>query len=205
MASYKKSERTKRQIFEAAHELFLKQGFTGTSLNDIAEAAGVAKGTLYNHYPMKSDLLMEAQVLSVERLAEFAQGLPADAPVAERICLLAAEDLRGVSQGFDRNRLAEKGAEVDLALASMSEAFASVERLRQEHAIRHELMELYAGILRDGVESGELAPETDVDLIAEIVLALYFHELEFIILDPTYDFHEGFRRKVEAVIAGCRP
>lgn len=204
MASYKKSERTKRQIFGAAHALFLEKGFTATSLNDIAEAAGVAKGTLYNHYPVKGDLLMEAQELSVERLARLAGEIPADLPVAERICALAAEDLRGMSQGFDRARLGEGGAEADLALASMSEMFASVGRMREEHAIRHELRGIYAGLVRDAVESGELSEGTDAELVAEIVLALYFHEIEFIILDPAYDFDAGFCRKVEAVLAGFR-
>lgn len=41
-------------------------------------------------------------------------------------------------------------------------------------------------------------------LVAEIVVALYFHEIEFIIMDPAYDFDAGFCRKVEAVLAGYR-
>lgn len=204
MSIYTKSERTKRQIFEAAHALFLEKGFNGTSLNDIAKAAGVAKGTLYNHYPVKSDLLMEAQALSVERLAEFAQTIPANLPVTERICMLADEDVRGISQGFDRSHLVDGDPEANLALASLSEIYASVERLAEEHGIRRKLRDIYAGLVQGGVDSGELSADTDVSLIAQIILALYFHELEFVILDPNRDFGESFTRKIEAVLAGCR-
>ena len=54
----KKSER-KDRIFSAAVELFNKQGFTNTSMQDIADQANLAVGTLYNYFPSKNDLLLD--------------------------------------------------------------------------------------------------------------------------------------------------
>ncbi len=51
-------EERKAKIHEAAIQLFSKQGFTKTTMEQVAENAGFAVGTLYNYYPSKGDLLL---------------------------------------------------------------------------------------------------------------------------------------------------
>jgi AcrR family transcriptional regulator len=46
----------RRQIIEGARAIFLAQGFDAASMNDIARAAGVSKGTLYVYFANKEDL-----------------------------------------------------------------------------------------------------------------------------------------------------
>jgi AcrR family transcriptional regulator len=46
----------RRQIIEGARAVFLAQGFDAASMNDIARAAGVSKGTLYVYFKHKEDL-----------------------------------------------------------------------------------------------------------------------------------------------------
>jgi AcrR family transcriptional regulator len=46
-------EQTRRQILSAADELFIEQGFHGTSMRQIAQAAEIALGGIYNHFPSK--------------------------------------------------------------------------------------------------------------------------------------------------------
>ncbi len=46
-------EHTRTAILKAAHDLFLKQGYHGTSMRQIAQAAHIALGGLYNHFPSK--------------------------------------------------------------------------------------------------------------------------------------------------------
>ncbi len=46
----------RRQIIEGARAVFLAQGFDAASMNDIARAAGVSKGTLYVYFRHKEDL-----------------------------------------------------------------------------------------------------------------------------------------------------
>lgn len=52
----KRSEDTRSQIQSTALELFIEQGFTATSLQQIADRIGVTKAALYYHFPSKSDL-----------------------------------------------------------------------------------------------------------------------------------------------------
>jgi len=54
-----KGERTKGKITRAAAALFRRQGFASTSVNDVLQAAGVKKGSLYFHFPGKDDLALE--------------------------------------------------------------------------------------------------------------------------------------------------
>lgn len=48
-----RGEITRQEIIKAAHELFIHQGFHGTSMRQIAKHAGIALGGLYNHFPSK--------------------------------------------------------------------------------------------------------------------------------------------------------
>ena len=48
---------TKTEILEAALDLFSKQGFHGTSMQEIAEEVGIHKSSIYNHFAGKDKLL----------------------------------------------------------------------------------------------------------------------------------------------------
>ncbi|MBF8283944.1 MAG: hypothetical protein HW378_2859, partial [Anaerolineales bacterium] len=48
-----RGEVTRTKLLEVAHGLFLENGFHGTSMRDIADAAGIAVGGIYNHFSDK--------------------------------------------------------------------------------------------------------------------------------------------------------
>ncbi|KON88697.1 TetR family transcriptional regulator [Sporosarcina globispora] len=45
-------------VIKKAHELFLEKGFQATSIQDILEYSGISKGTFYNYFSSKNELLM---------------------------------------------------------------------------------------------------------------------------------------------------
>ncbi len=47
------------RILQAAQRLFARRGFDGTTTHDLAEAAGVAEGTLFRHFENKKAILVE--------------------------------------------------------------------------------------------------------------------------------------------------
>jgi AcrR family transcriptional regulator len=51
--------RRRRQLLDVAQEVFAKQGFHATSMDEVAEAAGVTKPVLYQHFDSKRRLYME--------------------------------------------------------------------------------------------------------------------------------------------------
>ncbi len=50
---------TRSRILQAAQRLFARRGFDGTTTHDLAEAAGVAEGTLFRHFENKKAILVE--------------------------------------------------------------------------------------------------------------------------------------------------
>ncbi len=90
----------RRQIVDGARQVFLSAGFDGASMNDVARAAGVSKGTLYAYFDSKDDLF-EAIIRG-----EFAQS-------AERLCTFRREgDAREMLRDFGVrliSRMAEPG------------------------------------------------------------------------------------------------
>lgn len=51
--------RRRKQLLEVAVEVFAARGFHPTSMNDLAEAAGVTKPVLYQHFSSKRELYLE--------------------------------------------------------------------------------------------------------------------------------------------------
>ena len=53
------ADQRRQQLLDVARELFARAGFHATSMDDIAEAAGVTKPVLYQHFPSKRALYVE--------------------------------------------------------------------------------------------------------------------------------------------------
>src|SRR5262245_42038719 len=89
---YKKSEASRRQVLDAAIAVLAVKGLATTSVQDIADAAGVSKGAVHYHFESKDDLYEHVLVRCCEALegrvvAVFEQpGLP-----TERIHRVLAE------------------------------------------------------------------------------------------------------------------
>lgn len=66
----RKKEATRAAIAEAARTLFAERGYAGTRTRDIAEAAGIATGTLFNYAPTKEDIVLLLWKSTVSGLVE---------------------------------------------------------------------------------------------------------------------------------------
>jgi len=65
---------TREKILAAALEVFSAKGFHGTTVDEIAENAGLGKGTVYRHFQSKKGLFSELIRLKVAELEEKVQG-----------------------------------------------------------------------------------------------------------------------------------
>ena len=88
-----RSANTKARLFEAALQLISEQGFAGTTVDEIVERAGVAKGTVYYHFKSKSELVEAVIASELEPLAErFALAARSSAdPLAQVMAIVRAE------------------------------------------------------------------------------------------------------------------
>ena len=82
MAAEIKKGRKFDQVLEGARSIFMRDGFEGASVDDIARAAGVSKATLYSYFPDKRLLFSEVARIECNRQAEEAlEVIGVDAPI----------------------------------------------------------------------------------------------------------------------------
>ncbi|HEY4032659.1 MAG TPA: TetR/AcrR family transcriptional regulator [Ktedonobacteraceae bacterium] len=80
--SLKEKQRQEREslILQVAEEVLLEKGYTETSIDEIAARVGIAKGTVYLHFPSKEDLVVTIFALNMQTLLEGVDGIIANQP-----------------------------------------------------------------------------------------------------------------------------
>lgn len=82
MAAEIKKGRKFDQVLNGARSIFMRDGFEGASVDDIAREAGVSKATLYSYFPDKRLLFSEVARIECNRQAEEAlEVIGVDAPI----------------------------------------------------------------------------------------------------------------------------
>jgi AcrR family transcriptional regulator len=70
---------TRERILEAAHQLFAAKGFDAATTRDLADAAGIATGTLFNYFPTKEAILASLAAKAVADAAREFDDRPSEA------------------------------------------------------------------------------------------------------------------------------
>ena len=70
-ANAKQSSAARERIVETATDLFYRQGYQSTGINEIIEKSGVAKATFYSHFPSKDELFEVCLKLISQREIAF--------------------------------------------------------------------------------------------------------------------------------------
>jgi len=90
MRIVKEAEERKNEILDVAERLFVTKGFDNTSTNDILSEIGIARGTLYDHFKSKTDIL-DAMIERISKqLMEKATNIfnKRDIPVLQRLTMM---------------------------------------------------------------------------------------------------------------------
>jgi len=132
------------RIREAARRLFPEHGYTGTSVRDIATAAGVDPALVIRYFGSKEGLFLEAMELEFELAPVLDGPLDTLGPRLVRAVLSGADEIRSVY----------------LALLRASEAGDVTSKLRRAHE------EDFVGPLRERLDGA------DADLRARMIAAL---------------------------------
>ena len=72
-------------IIQNVNRLLAEKGFDAMTVDEVASAVGIAKASLYKHFPSKEDLAAAAMVRVMRRAQEFLQGIDPSLPVADKL------------------------------------------------------------------------------------------------------------------------
>ncbi|MFE5631367.1 TetR/AcrR family transcriptional regulator [Streptomyces sp. NPDC056463] len=157
----------REHLVQQATDVVADVGWAQASVNAVAAAAGIAAGSVYQHFPSKAALAVEvfrrASGREVEVLGEVLRS-PGD-PV-ERLA-------RGV-EVFARRSLERRGLAYAL-LAAPAEPAVGAERLEYRRRYRT----LFAEVVGEGVASGALPPQN-----AEVTAAALTGAIGEVLVDP---------------------
>jgi AcrR family transcriptional regulator len=78
MKNIERTQTRKNEILDVATKLFLEKGYEQTTISDILNVAGIAKGSLYYHYKSKEDVLDDIIARITEQIAAAAQAVAED-------------------------------------------------------------------------------------------------------------------------------
>ena len=149
-----RSEEAHKAILDATVELLAEVGFSGLTVEGVAQRAGVGKATIYRRWPSKLPLVVEAygrlpgmEDVDTGRLADDLKRM-----------------LQGYLEAFNRTPLSallpslagERAHNVELA-----KVFDPISVQRRLPLMR---------ALERGVQRGEIAPDIDLDLAADLIV-----------------------------------
>jgi AcrR family transcriptional regulator len=174
-----------------AARLFAERGFHGTSMDALAQALGVQKGSLYSLTGSKQELLFETMREGARSFHAALDAVPEDAPAVERIRLALRGHLRVVSE------------QLDVATVFTREWRYLEDAYRDEIlAERRRYEERWRALFREGVESGGL--RTDLDVAAATLLVLSAANWAYTWLAPDRDTDELADRFTAILVDGIR-
>ena len=161
----KKGEHTRRVIVEKAAALFNTRGYFGSSMNDLMRETGLEKGGIYNHFSSKEELACAAFDYSAALMRErFEAALASREGAVER--LFAIVDVLGCLA----NDPPVAGGCPILNTAVESDGANPKLKERAGEAMSGWLR-LLGRIVKEGVRTGELPPDTNPRKTASVVLA----------------------------------
>jgi len=156
---------TREKLLRAALTLVARDGFPAATTAAIADAAGVAEGTLYRHFPSKDDLLIEVyRALKAEILAAVRTDEPASAPPEDQLMRFWRSAFDAYRVDRDAFMFGQRFAESELAKREGGEA---AERFRSALEAIHA-----AGLAR-----GRFKP-APIELLASLFWAPIGHMLK---------------------------
>jgi AcrR family transcriptional regulator len=178
------------EILAAGLALFAERGFSATRLDDVAERAGIAKGTIYRYFATKEDLF-EAVVRDA-----FAPLLGNMTAAMARPDIGATALVRLMIETVYREIVATPRREILRLLVAEAKRFPNLVAFYHREAVGR-ARAIAAEILRRGIASGEFrdgpATRTPEVIIAPAILAafwkLVFDPVEPIDLDAIIAAH----------------
>ena len=149
------------EMIAVAARLFSERGYHGTSMQHLAEALGLLRGSLYAHIGSKEELLFEVVDEGAERFLERARATVAsDADAPSKLTALLVGHIETAIE------------HLEAATVFLNEwRYLSPDRRDLIQRKRDDYESLIRAVLQEGIDTGRLRNDLDVALAARLVLS----------------------------------
>ena len=187
----RKRQKTADHLVDVAFNLFAEHGYAAVTMEQIAAAADVAKGTLYNHFPVKEALVrhrLHADLAA--HLPGLVAALPAEGGCAARLRALLRvsagylEPARDYLPHYIHYRLSQPLAELG-------------------GANRSGLDRVFAQLLAEGQVEGEISSRQHAEQLASYLQFMHLATLLRWLASPDLDLADAFDDMLALFLDGC--
>lgn len=138
----------RKEIFDAAIKLFLKQGFYETSMREVAAAAQVGKSTLYDYFPSKEEIIIAYFTTEIQKITKEAQQIvQQDLSISEKVRRIVRMHLGYLVQS----------RQIFLKLSIEAQRL-SLDSQNRIQVARHAYQDMLRELIEEGIRHGEFRP-----------------------------------------------
>jgi AcrR family transcriptional regulator len=172
----RRKQEVRERILGAAFNLFLDQGVSATTIEEICERADVANRTFFNHFATRHDMM---RALADERLLNLHDVAfdRANEPVPARLIGLFHDIASTLDQSSETYR--------EVIAEMMAAAGYGIQR---GFALHDTFLEL----VKEGVASGDVSAKHDTQTLADIIVGALTGGIVNWTVDKTYSIESGF-------------
>ena len=185
---------TRERIIEATLRLIADRGFAGVTMKAVAETAGIARQTLYNHFPDVDSIVAEAieahQIESLEALRSVLATIESPVARLEHLVRQSAaasvhhHPVAGIQHGLSTEMQPTAAALHHHRVAGIQQGLSAE---MQATLLRHdtELLSIIESTLQAGIDDGDFRPNLDVSRDAELMRRMLDGVAELVSTDPS--------------------
>lgn len=161
-----KSERTKLFIIERSSPIFNKKGYAATSMTDILEATGMAKGGIYGNFKNKDEIALKAFDHSYHKIRDALRSvIKAQSTASGKLYAILK-----LYHNFSINPIVEGGC-VILNTAIDADDSLPFLKARAQEALK-EMLDSLKYIIEKGIKTGEFNTQLNAAAEAELIFSL---------------------------------
>ncbi len=180
---------TREFIMSVANNLFARYGFSKTTMNDIAEAAGKAKSSLYHYFQGKEQVFQAILDKEYNLLKK---------EIGHAISLEDTPHLKLKSFFITRMKVLKNIANFYAAIKDeYLEHYSFIEKLRENH--NREEMEVIKSILESGIRDNSFSIK-DIDACTAALFLMMKGTENFIILEPDQNKNEKILESITETV-----
>jgi len=155
-ASPEETTEARARILDAAAESFMRTGFAGTTIDDIARDVRATKGLVYYHFRSKFDILLAVYGEGMRRVRERVEPhATGSGPGRDRLVAMSTAHLLNLMEDLAYHHVVHLAVRGEV---SATLKVRQVESLKDLNRLRSDYEKMFRAVLTEGVADGSLRP-----------------------------------------------
>lgn len=157
----------KQEIIKKSIHVMFKNGYNGTGVKDLADAAGIPKGSLYNYFGNKEDYAKEALYFYYNEMSKVQFDILADKN------LKPLDRIKNFYGAMIKDFEDESNCKLGCFVGNLTQEMGGVSELLREvtDEIHSDIVQKIKSCLVEAVEKGDLVKGKNIDLFAEFIVS----------------------------------